>query len=138
MPYALEKSIFASRTFWLNFITTAVAMLTLLAGQEWIAEYPKVTAAIGVALGLLNIALRWVTVDTVKFLALIFAMSLASAAVGSPAQAAVVDVVSTANYKLPLAPHKPAVVQPKSASACGLNGCGPVSRGGLLRKLLGR
>lgn len=87
MPYALEKSIFASKTFWVNLVTTAVAMLTLLSGQEWIADYPKVTAAIGVALGLLNIALRWVTVDTVKFLAVIFMLSLASAAVGSSANA---------------------------------------------------
>jgi len=150
MPYSLEKSIFASRTFWVNFITTAVAMLTLVAGQEWIAEYPKVTAAIGVALGLLNIALRWVTVDAVKLFGLIFAMSLASAAVGSPAQvqAAVVEVVSTANYKLPLAPHSPPKVQPVSApTACYVDSKGvrhcpggqpAAGRGGAVKALFGR
>lgn len=140
MPYALEKSIFASKTFWVNLVTTAVAMLTLLSGQEWISDYPKVTAAIGVALGLLNIALRWVTVDTVKFLIVLFAVSLASAAVGSPVQAAVVEVVSTANYKLPLAPHAAPKVVPKSAAACGPGGCGQsaVVRGGAVKAFIGR
>jgi hypothetical protein len=80
MPFAETKSLFASKTFWVNFLTTAIAMLALLGGQEWIADYPKATAAIGAALGLLNIVLRIITVDAVKVLAVVLAVGLALSA----------------------------------------------------------
>lgn len=78
MPFAETKSLFASKTFWVNFLTTAIAMLALLGGQEWIADYPKATAAIGAALGLLNIVLRVITVDAVKVMAVLLAVGLSA------------------------------------------------------------
>jgi len=78
MPFVETKSLFASKTFWVNFLTTAIAMLALLGGQEWIADYPKATAAIGVAIGTLNIVLRYITVDAVKVLAVLLAVGLSA------------------------------------------------------------
>lgn len=86
MPFAITKSIFASRTFWVNLITTVIAVLALVGGQEWIAEYPKVTAGIAVVVGALNIVLRYLTVDAVKILAVILAVGALSLP-ASPAQA---------------------------------------------------
>lgn len=60
------KSILASRTFWVNAATTAVAVLTVVAGQQWVAEYPKITAAIVGAIGVLNIVLRYITVSPIE------------------------------------------------------------------------
>lgn len=158
MSYAFEKPLLASKTFWVNLITTIVAVLTLIAGQEWIAEYPKVTAAIGVALGLLNIVLRIVTVDAVKVLAVLFMLSLGGLGVGE-SRAAAVDVVSVADgsFKLPLAPNKPPKVVPVSASqspaspqaaptACYVDSKGvrhcpggqPAARGGAVKAFFGR
>ena len=77
MPFAETKSLFASKTFWVNLITTLIAVLALIGGQEWIADYPKVTAAIGVALGALNIVLRYITVDAVKIMAILLALTFA-------------------------------------------------------------
>jgi hypothetical protein len=85
MPFAETKSLFASKTFWVNLITTIIAVLALVGGQEWIADYPKATAAIGAALGLLNIVLRVITVDAVKIFAVVMAVGLALSA--SPAHA---------------------------------------------------
>ena len=64
--FVTPKSLFASKTFWVNALTTGVAVLTLIAGQEWIAEYPKVTAGIVATIGVLNVALRYVTTAPIE------------------------------------------------------------------------
>ena len=57
MPVSQSKSLFLSKTFWVN----AAAALTWLAAQSWVAENPKLAAAAGVALAVVNIGLRIIT-----------------------------------------------------------------------------
>ena len=64
--FVTPKSLFASKTFWVDALTTGVAVLTLIAGQEWIAEYPKVTAGIVGTIAVLKIVLRYVTVSPIE------------------------------------------------------------------------
>lgn len=85
MPFAETKSIFESKTFWVNFLTTAAGVITYLAGEAWIKEIPGGEATLLVVLGLVNVALRFITVDTVKILAVVMAVGLALSA--SPAAA---------------------------------------------------
>lgn len=56
-----KKQLLASKTFWVN----AAAALTWLAAQSWVAENPKLAAAAGVALAIVNIGLRIVTTEPV-------------------------------------------------------------------------
>lgn len=62
----MNKSIFQSRTFWVNAITTMVSALTAVGGQSWVTEHPKVVAGIGVAIGVGNIILRVITTEPVS------------------------------------------------------------------------
>lgn len=57
-----SKSWWQSKTIWINAITAATATLTALGGQQIVQEYPKASAAIVAALGVLNVALRIITV----------------------------------------------------------------------------
>jgi hypothetical protein len=59
---AKSKSWWQSKTIWINAITAATATLTVLGGQQIVAENPKAAAAIVAVLGGLNIALRIITV----------------------------------------------------------------------------
>lgn len=56
-----NKSVLKSKTMWANMITVAVGTCGFLAGNEVIMQYPHAVAALIVAQGLLNIALRFVT-----------------------------------------------------------------------------
>lgn len=55
------KSIFQSRTAWVNGITTAIAVVGAVQGQQWISDNPTVVAGLIAAIGVLNVALRFVT-----------------------------------------------------------------------------
>ncbi len=55
------KLLLASKTFWVNAITFIVAVLGLLQGQEWIADHPQAVSIVAMAIGGLNIVLRWLT-----------------------------------------------------------------------------
>lgn len=46
---------------WLNMLTVAVGVCGYLAGNEVIMDYPHAVAALVIAQGVLNIALRFVT-----------------------------------------------------------------------------
>ena len=85
MPFAETKSIFESKTFWVNFLTTAAGVITYLAGEAWIKEIPGGEATLLVVLGVVNVALRFITVDAVKIFAVLLAVGLALSA--SPAHA---------------------------------------------------
>lgn len=60
-----SKSLLTSKTFWINALTTGVAVLTAVGGQAWVAEHPAATAMIGAGLALLNIGLRYVTTQPI-------------------------------------------------------------------------
>jgi hypothetical protein len=62
----MGKSVFASRMFWVNAITVAVATAGFVAGHDVIAQYPQVVAGIAVAQGALNIVLRLLTTQPIK------------------------------------------------------------------------
>lgn len=61
-----KKSILKSRIFWVNALTVAAGIATYLSGSEVIAQYPVAVSVIGVVLGGLNVALRFVTNKAVK------------------------------------------------------------------------
>lgn len=86
MPFADTKSIFESKTFWVNFLTTAAGVITYLAGEAWIKEIPGGEATLLVVLGVVNVALRFITVDAVKILAVLLVVTLALSS-SSPAHA---------------------------------------------------
>lgn len=61
-----SKPIWQSKTFWANGLTTLVAVLGVLQGQEWIAAHPRLVATIVSLVGVANILLRMVTVGPVS------------------------------------------------------------------------
>lgn len=61
------KNILASKTFWVNFLAFLVAVLGLLQGQTWIADHPQIVSIVAMAIGALNIVLRWLTDRPVVF-----------------------------------------------------------------------
>jgi hypothetical protein len=59
------KSIFASKTFWLSFLTTAAAIVSLLLQQEWAVDNETVTKVLMAVSGAIAIGLRWITTSPV-------------------------------------------------------------------------
>ena len=65
MPFA-PKPILASRTFWINLASGAVALVTAVAGQSWVADNPALAAVSVAVLSVLNIGIRFLTDQPVK------------------------------------------------------------------------
>lgn len=59
---ATAKSIFRSKTFWAN----ALALISILGAQPWIATNPNLVSVIGIATTVANVALRLITSEPVK------------------------------------------------------------------------
>lgn len=57
-----KKSWWQSKTIWINAITAATATLTVLGGQQIVTDHPAIAAGLVAALGVLNVALRIITV----------------------------------------------------------------------------
>lgn len=57
----MSKSLFASKTFWVNAIAALVALLSSLSGSELIAGNPQLAQAFVLIVSLLNVYLRWLT-----------------------------------------------------------------------------
>jgi hypothetical protein len=57
----MPKSWTKSKTIILNGLTLAASLLTVVAGSELIADYPRAAAGIVAALAAINVALRFVT-----------------------------------------------------------------------------
>ena len=55
------KTLWQSKTFWANVLTTFIGILGVVAGQEWIAEHPTLVSVIVTVTGVLNVLLRTVT-----------------------------------------------------------------------------
>jgi len=62
----MPKSLWQSKTFWVNALTAAAAALTALAGSEFVASYPRAVTAIGAVLAIVNIGLRIITDQPIK------------------------------------------------------------------------
>lgn len=60
------KSALKSKTIWANVAVIAVGVLGYLQGHELIAENPDVVAVLGIAIGIGNVLLRFVTSEPVK------------------------------------------------------------------------
>jgi len=56
------KAWFTSKTVILNTLTLAASILTVAAGSDLVAQYPKAAALIAAGLSAVNIALRFVTI----------------------------------------------------------------------------
>lgn len=55
------KPIWQSKTIWVNGLTLAAGVLSLVAGSDLIAAFPRAAAAVVTTLGVVNVALRFVT-----------------------------------------------------------------------------
>jgi len=55
------KSPLQSKTIWVNVLTIIVGTVAYIAGNDVMAQYPQVVAALVAAQGLLNVVLRFVT-----------------------------------------------------------------------------
>lgn len=62
----MGKSILKSRTFWVNALTLSVATAGFISGHEIIAANPQIVAGMGVLVGIMNIALRFITTEPIK------------------------------------------------------------------------
>lgn len=63
----MPKSLWQSKTFWVNALSAAAATLTALAGSELIATYPRAASVVGAVLAAVNIGLRIITDQPIKF-----------------------------------------------------------------------
>ncbi len=57
----VAKPWYASKTVWINIVSTVVGVLGYVAGADWIAQNPALVAALTSAVGVLNVILRLVT-----------------------------------------------------------------------------
>lgn len=61
-----KKSIWISKTFWVNMLTISVGIVGYVAGHDVIAEYPAIMAAMVAVQGVVNVVLRFVTWQAIK------------------------------------------------------------------------
>lgn len=62
-----SKPFWQSKTFWVNFLTLLVSVLTLIVGNEWVKENPAIVSIVGVVITGLNVVLRFLTNQAVTF-----------------------------------------------------------------------
>lgn len=61
------KSIWKSKTWWVNALTLTVSVATVVAGSDIVAAYPRAVAVIGSVVAAANMALRLITKVPVEF-----------------------------------------------------------------------
>ena len=55
-----------SKTINTNTLAAVVGIITAVAGQEWVAAYPRLAAGLATALAVLNVILRCVTTEPLE------------------------------------------------------------------------
>ena len=60
------KSRLKSKSIWLGVLTALISLLGLIAGQEWIQQYPEIVSYIGLAVGILTVIVRHYTEEPLK------------------------------------------------------------------------
>jgi len=60
------KSIFASKTVWVNVVVLTAGIVTCIAGSDLIADYPQIVAGFVAAQSALNVVLRLITSKPIK------------------------------------------------------------------------
>lgn len=53
-----------SKTIWVNLLSLIAAIVTLLIGEEWVRENPRLVSILGTVLTVTNIVLRFVTTES--------------------------------------------------------------------------
>lgn len=61
-----KKSVWASKTFWVNMLVLSAGVVGYVAGHDIIAEYPAIVSAMVAVQGAVNVALRFVTWQPIK------------------------------------------------------------------------
>lgn len=64
----MGKSLLTSKTFWINFVQGAAALVALVQGSDLIAQYPEAVAILGLVAGGLNIVVRLITSEPITSL----------------------------------------------------------------------
>ena len=62
------KSIFSSRTFWVNLITAVIAIVGTFSELAWVQDYPIILPITLSILAVANIVLRTITVEPVTLM----------------------------------------------------------------------
>ena len=58
---ASSKPPIRSKTVWLGVMMTVASVLGLLAGEQWIQDYPQVVSGLGLTAGILTVVIRQYT-----------------------------------------------------------------------------
>ena len=56
-----EKTLLASKAFWLGLITFALALADFVQGAEFVQQWPQVVTIIGMGVGVLTVIVRILT-----------------------------------------------------------------------------
>lgn len=60
------KDVFVSKTFWTGVCVFALSGLTFLQGEDWVKDNPRATSSVGMGVGVLMVALRFLSEKSVR------------------------------------------------------------------------